>query len=277
MANLAEQILTELTEAIENEELFMPTLPEVALRIRETAEDPDVDVPTLAKVVSNDAAISARIIKVVNSPLMRASREIDNINMAVNRLGITYTANLATGLAMEQMFQATSDVVDKILRNVWQHSTEVAGISHVLCRHFTRLMPDQATLAGLLHQIGVLPILTYVEERGSIPDSISLSRVIEEIHPRLGTRILRAWDFPENIAVVPSQYTNFSRDSDKVDYVDIVMVANLQTLAGSGHPYTKLDWTQIKAFEKLGINPEDEEGESEDLTAEMDAAMSLLQ
>ncbi|MBU2705723.1 HDOD domain-containing protein [Zooshikella marina] len=277
MANLAEQILTELTEAIENEELFMPTLPEVALRIRETAEDPDVDVPTLAKVVSNDAAISARIIKVVNSPLMRASREIDNINMAVNRLGITYTANLATGLAMEQMFQATSDVVDKILRSVWQHSTEVAGISHVLCRHFTRLMPDQATLAGLLHQIGVLPILTYVEERGSIPDSISLSRVIEEIHPRLGTRILRAWDFPENIAVVPSQYTNFSRDSDKVDYVDIVMVANLQTLAGSGHPYTKLDWTQIKAFEKLGINPEDEEGESEDLTAEMDAAMSLLQ
>ncbi|WP_027706963.1 HDOD domain-containing protein [Zooshikella ganghwensis] len=277
MANLAEQILNELTEAIENEELFMPTLPEVALRIRETAEDPDVDVPTLAKVVGNDAAISARIIKVVNSPLMRASREIDNINMAVNRLGITYTANLATGLAMEQMFQATSDVVDKILRSVWQHSTEVAGISHVLCRHFTRLMPDQATLAGLLHQIGVLPILTYVEERGSIPDSISLSRVIEEIHPRLGTRILRAWDFPENIAVVPSQYTNFSRDSDKVDYVDIVMVANLQTLAGSGHPYTKLDWTQIKAFEKLGINPEDEEGESEDLTAEMDAAMSLLQ
>ncbi|MGI0115911.1 HDOD domain-containing protein [Zooshikella sp. RANM57] len=277
MANLAEQILTELTEAIENEELFMPTLPEVALKIRETAEDPEVDVQTLAKVVSNDAAISARIIKIVNSPLMRASREIDNITMAVNRLGITYTANLATGLAMEQMFQATSDVVDKILRSVWQHSTEVAGISHVLCKHFTRLMPDQATLAGLLHQIGVLPILTYVEEKGTIPDSISLSQVIEKVHPRLGTRILRAWDFPENIAVVPSQYTNFSRDSNSVDYVDIVMVANLQTLAGTEHPYTKLDWTQIKAFEKLGINPVDEEGEGEDLTAEMDAAMSLLQ
>ncbi|MBU2709693.1 HDOD domain-containing protein [Zooshikella harenae] len=277
MANLAEQILTELTEAIENEELFMPTLPEVALKIRETAEDPEVDVQTLAKVVSNDAAISARIIKIVNSPLMRASREIDNITMAVNRLGITYTANLATGLAMEQMFQATSDVVDKILRSVWQHSTEVAGISHVLCKHFTRLMPDQATLAGLLHQIGVLPILTYVEEKGTIPDSISLSQVIEKVHPRLGTRILRAWDFPENIAVVPSQYTNFGRDSNSVDYVDIVMVANLQTLAGTGHPYTQLDWTQIKAFEKLGINPVDEEGEGEDLTAEMDAAMSLLQ
>ena len=220
--------------------------------------------------------IAPRIIKVVNSPLMRTSREIDNIQMAVNRLGMTYSANLATGLAMEQMFQATSDVVDKMMRDVWSKSTEVAGICNVLCRHYTKLQPDQAMLAGLMHKIGALPVLTYVECLPSVPDSITLAQVIEKTHPTLGTRILEAWDFPSMIAKVPKEYIQFDRDSDKVDYVDIVMVANLQSLVGTGHPYTELDWSTIKAFEKLGLDPEVDMNEAEDLSDEMEAAMALL-
>ncbi len=164
MSKLAEKVQQELIQAIENDELVLPTLPEVALRVREAAEDPNISIPALSKVIGNDAALTARIIKVVNSPLLRTSKEITDLQMAVGRLGINYTCNLATGLAMEQMFQATSDVVDRKMREVWNKSTEIAGICHVLCKHYTRLLPDQATLAGLVHQIGILPILTYAEE-----------------------------------------------------------------------------------------------------------------
>ncbi|MDE1460450.1 HDOD domain-containing protein [Spartinivicinus poritis] len=276
MANLSERIEEEILDALRNDELSLPTLPEVALKVRETAEDPEAGVVELAKVISNDAAITARIIKVVNSPLMRTSREIDNIQMAVNRLGMTYSANLATGLAMEQMFQATSDVVDKMMRDVWSKSTEVAGICNVLCRHYTKLQPDQAMLAGLMHKIGALPVLTYVESISNIPDSITLAHVIEKTHPTLGTKILEAWDFPSMIAKVPEEYIKFDRDSPKVDYVDIVMVANLQSLVGTGHPYTEMDWSSIKAFEKLGLDPNVDMNEAEDLSDEMEAAMALL-
>ncbi|WP_163835057.1 HDOD domain-containing protein [Spartinivicinus ruber] len=276
MANLSEKIEEEILTALKNDELSLPTLPEVALRVRETAEDPDAGVNELAKVISNDAAITARIIKIVNSPLMRTSREIDNIQMAVNRLGMTYSANLATGLAMEQMFQATSDVVDKMMRDVWSKSTEVAGICNVLCRHYTKLQPDQAMLAGLMHKIGALPVLTYVENLPNIPDSITLAHVIEKTHPKLGTKILEAWDFPSMIAKVPEEYIKFDRDTPKVDYVDIVMVANLQSLVGTGHPYTEMDWSSIKAFEKLGLDPNVDMNEAEDLSDEMEAAMALL-
>ena len=168
MSKLAEKVQQELIHAIENDELVLPTLPEVALRVREAAEDPGVGIPQISKVIGNDAALTARIIKVVNSPLLRSNKEITDLQMAVSRLGINYTCNLATGLAMEQMFQATSDVVDRKMREVWNKSTEIAGICHVLCRHYTKLMPDQATLAGLVHQIGVLPILTYAEENNAL-------------------------------------------------------------------------------------------------------------
>ncbi|BAP80702.1 MULTISPECIES: HDOD domain-containing protein [Pseudomonadaceae] len=278
MSTLADKVQQALTQAIENDELVLPTLPEVALRVREAAEDPDVSIPTLAKVIGNDTALTARIIKVVNSPLLRTNREINDLQMAISRLGINYTSNLATGLAMEQMFQATTDVVDRKMREVWNKSTEIAAISHVLCRNFTRLPADQATLAGLVHQIGVLPILTYAEEHSALlSDSISLNHVIDRIHPIIGEKILRAWEFPDPIATVPAQYLDFSRTSAKVDYVDIVQVATLQSYIGTSHPFTQLDWNQIPAFAKLGLDPSTLLQEDEDLSAAMDAAMSMLQ
>ncbi|CAD5109106.1 HDOD domain-containing protein [Zestomonas carbonaria] len=278
MSKLAEKVQAELIQAIENDELVLPTLPEVALRVREAAEDPDIGIPALSKVIGNDAALTARIIKVVNSPLLRTSREITDLQMAIGRLGINYTCNLATGLAMEQMFQATSDVVDRKMREVWNKSTEIAGICHVLCKSYTRLMPDQATLAGLVHQIGVLPILTYAEDNNALlSDSISLNHVIEQIHPIIGDKILRAWDFPEQITLVPSLHLDFQRDSAKVDYVDIVQVATLQSYLGSEHPYTQLDWNLVPAFAKLGLDPNLDMHADEDLSAAMEAAMSMLQ
>lgn len=279
MSTLIATVQSELMDAINNDELILPTLPEVALQVREAAEDPDVGIGELSKVISNDAALTARIIKVVNSPLLRSSSEISDLNMAVARLGMGYTTNLAMGLAMEQMFQATSDVIDRRLREVWQRSTEIAGISHVLCRHFTRLPPDQATLAGLVHQIGILPILTYAEENGQLlNDSFTLEKVIERLHPELGQRILQAWDFPPALACIPVEHLDFDRQTPQQDLVDIVQVALLQSYAGSEHPLGKIDWTGVDAFRKLGLEViEQSLSADEDLSASMEAATQMLQ
>lgn len=279
MSALIETVQSELLAAIDNDELILPTLPEVALQVREAAEDSDVGLNELSKVISSDAALTARIIKVVNSPLLRSNSEISDLNMAVNRLGMSYTANLAMGLAMEQMFQATSDVIDRRLRDVWATSTEVAGISHVLCRHFSRLKPEQAALAGLVHQIGILPILSYAEENGQLlNDSFTLEQVIERLHPILGQRILQTWDFPPALINVPLEYLDFERHSDTVDYVDIVQVSILQFYAGSEHPLGQVDWTQVEAFAKLGLEVNEQSLDAdEDLTASMEAATKMLQ
>ena len=278
MSQLAQTVQLALMEAIERDALVLPTLPEVALRIREAIEDPEISSHALAKVLSTDTALAARMIKLVNSPLLRASTEITDLSAAVARLGINYTCNLATGLAMEQMFQATTDVVDQKMRQVWAKSTEVAGICHALSRHYTKLPPDQATMAGLMHLIGVLPILTYAEDNpGLLADEHSLELVIEKIHPILGEKILRTWDFPEAIAKVPGAYQDFARQAERADYVDLVQVATLQSYVGTNHPYTQLDWSTVGAFARLGIDPSQSMTDDEDLSASMDAAMAMLQ
>lgn len=279
MATVEETVLQELVALIKNDEMVLPTLPEVALTARDTAEDPNASAADLAKVINNDAAMTARIIKVANSPIMRGSKEVNDVQMAIARLGMACISNLVTGLAMEQMFQATSDLIDKTMRKSWKHSTEVAGIANVLCRHYTKLKPDQATLAGLVHNIGVLPILTYAENNNQLNDPITLERVIDKIHPHVGTRILQSWEFPEELVAVPGNFLKFQRDtgSDKPDYADIVTVANLQSYIGSDHPLTTFDWNTVTAFARMGLDPQVDDAEGEDLSDEMEAAMAMLQ
>jgi HD-like signal output (HDOD) protein len=278
MSEQIEQVRAELLQAIEHDRLVLPTLPEVALRVREVASDPDADIGSLCKVIQNDTAMSARLIKVANSPLLRANRVIEDLKGAVSRLGLNYTSNLATSLAMQQMFQATADAIDQRMRDNWARSTEVAGIAHVLARHYTRLKPDQATLAGIVHRIGVLPILSYAEEnRRLLRDIDELDALIDELHPSLGRRILEAWDFPPELVLVPEQHLAFQREVAKADYADVVLVANLQSYIGSDHPLAQMDWQPISAFARLGLSPEVDSSDDEDLSAEMEAAMALLQ
>lgn len=276
MNPLAQKVATEIIKLIDEDKLVLPTMPEMALRVREASEDPDAGIMDLAKVISNDAALTARIIKVANSPLFRAPREIEDLNMALSRLGMESTANLATGLAMEQMFQATSDNIDKRMRDVWASSSEIAGICHVLAKHYTKLRPDQAALAGLVFQIGILPILSYAEEHPSLlRDSISLDMVIEAAHPLIGVKILTAWEFPHELQNVPIEHKNFSSDKPNVDYADIVTVAMLQTLAGSDR-VQDINYGEVTAFGRVGLDPEIESAEAEDLSEEMEAAMQLF-
>jgi len=277
MSDISQKIKQDILAAIENDTIVLPTLPEIALDVRRITEDEDSGLFDLIDVINKDTALSARLLKVSNSPLFRGANEITNLNMAVNRLGMQYTSNLATGLVMEQMFQATSEMIDTRMRETWKRSTEVAGICNVLARQHSQLAAGQATLAGLVFAIGALPVLKYVEDHDIQINSVMLDNLLDELQPIVGERILEKWDFPADLRPVPRECVNFTRPgSGKADYSDLVMVAMLQSYIGTDHHYTEMDWSHISAFERMGIDPTIDPNEDEDLSAEMEAAMALL-
>lgn len=268
---IVNRIKEEIAEAIKKDELILPTLPEIALQVRDIAEDVKASIDDLTSVIARDAALSARMIKVANSPLIRSSMPISDLNTAVSRLGIEMTSNLAMGLAMANMFQATSDLVDTHMRSCWSKSIEIAASCQVLARHFTNLQPDQALLAGLTHQIGKLPILAFAENNEELlGDAASLNKVLALLHPSLSSYILKKWGFTEALVNVPKSYLKFDRSVEKVDFADIVQVATLQNYAGTKHPYaTKLDWSKISSFDRLGLDSSALITDLEGMTAEI--------
>jgi HD-like signal output (HDOD) protein len=272
MNKLAEKVQQALVMAIGNDDLVLPTLPEVALKIRQAAEDPEVSISHLSKVISRDTALTARLIKVVNSPLLRATQEVTDLHTAITRLGTHYSSNLSIGLVMEQIFHARSEVVEQKMRDVWRRSLEVAGVCYALCRNHSQLKPDQAALGGLVHQIGVLPILTYAEDHYELlSDPVSLNHVIDSIHPLLGDKLLRGWDFPEMLVNVPAHYQDLERDSASLDYVDLVQVAVLYCHKNTDHPLANAALSSLPAFRKLRIDPLNEA-----VRTELDEARSMF-
>lgn len=278
MTRLALQVKEEIVELVKNDQLVLPTLPEIALQVSRVAEDEASSIHDLSQVIARDPALTARIIKVTNSPLVRASTVITDLNSAITRLGMTYTANLATGLAMEQMFQATHDMIDKRLRACWAHSLEISSAAHVLAKHFTSLSPDQALLAGLVHQIGMLPILAFAENHpGLLADSLSLDFLLEKLHPSLGAYILRSWKFSPDLINVPKEYLRFDRQPVQADLTDVIQVATLQSYAGSEHPFGQIDRNSIGAFKRLGLESVEEEDPWNDFSEELTASTQALQ
>ncbi len=254
---LEEQLLDKLFNDLDSDKLVLPTLPEVALRVRDTLEDETSGMGEVAKVITSDAALSARLIQVSNSPLLRAARAIDSVEAAVTRMGANMTRNLVTSIVMEQMFQATSDATDKRLRELWEHSTQVAALSHALATQFTKLKGDQALLAGLVHDIGALPILTMAED---VPELLNdeklLDSIIRKAHTAVGEAILKKWNFSDEIIAVASEHENITRDhAGKADYVDVIIVANLESYLGTNHPHAQADLDKVPAFRKLGLEP----------------------
>lgn len=274
---IAQKFLNELIDELKNKRLVLPTLPEVALKVRDAVEDENASLSAIARIIATDTAISARLIQVANSPLMRASKAIDSLEMAVNRLGMKLVKDLVTSMAMQQMFQATSEVTDRKLRHIWEHSTQVAAIAHTLARQFTKLSPEQAMLAGLVHAIGALPIITKAEDYPELlANEALLDKIIEQTHGKIGEAILREWNFPAELIKVPAEYLNLTRNSAQTDYVDVVTVANLQSHFGSNHPLAKQNWNSVPAFAKLGLSADVNVIEMEQTAEDIKEAKRLL-
>ncbi len=264
------EFLQSLKTAIKENKITLPTLPEVALKVRDAVEQENVTANQIADMVAMDAALSARLLQVANSPLYRGRVPIESIQMAITRLGYKLVRSLVVSLAMKQIFQATSDTLDKRLRDMWEQSVEVAAISRVLCQNLRHLDRDQAMLAGLIHNIGALPVLTWAESYPELmEDEATLDKLVAKLTPPIGKQILTLWEFPETLIKVAEEAYNLNYDSNaQGDYADIVIVARLQS-SHSDQIASPADWINVPAFLKVGLDPEVElieiEGVAEDI------------
>jgi len=273
-----QDFLVHVKTELEANRLVLPTLPDVAIKVRDAVSKGDASAQELAEMIATDPAISARLIQVVNSPLYRGTAEIKNIQMAVTRLGNSTIRTLITSLVMQQMFKPTTALLEHHFRNIWEQGVNVSAISRALAAFVPHLNADEAMLAGLIHQIGKLPILTLVEKIPEFKDSPSrLEKLLEKAHPHVGKIIMDTWNFPQELKLVASEYVDFQREHDgPADYVDLVQVAFLQSIAGTDHPACRVDWAAVPAFSKLGLQADAEILEIEGVSEEIELAQSML-
>jgi HD-like signal output (HDOD) protein len=254
------RIFREIYDATINNRLELPTMPEVALSIQRMADDPDVGIRELMQVIQTDGTVAGALLHAVNSPLFRGAQAITNIRDAVVRLGLKTTSMLATNIAMRQAFHGKSPLIKRRMGELWEHSVNVSAIAYVLARRTRKLEPDRALLAGLMHDIGVIPILRHMEEQGLEPSADAMESTISRLHAMTGVLVMSYWGMDAEMVTVVEEADNWMRDAaDTPDYCDLVIVSQLLSYRDTPRMATLPRPDQTPAFRKLDLGRLDED------------------
>lgn len=228
-------LLSLLVEKIQNDTLVLPSLPEIALRVRKMAEDPNVNLNQMADIISHDPAMSARMMKIANSAFLGRTVHVNSLHQAVTRIGLRYIKNIVTAMAVEQLFVSHSSLIKELMGKVWHDTLEAAAVALAAMQLYNsnlKVSPvnfDTMTLAGLIHNIGALPILTEAEKHlDQFGDKDFITHCITDLAGGIGGSILRKWEFPEELVEVAEQWNTSLAHGDKVNYLDFIRIATIQ-------------------------------------------------
>ena len=276
--DLEERILQMLETKIKTNQLVLPSMPDVFLQVKKIVDDPNSNIGNIATIITRDPSLAARILKVANNAMYKSNHEITNVQLAVSRMGLQLVKTLVTSHAITQMFNQPKGALKPFFDNLQKHSSEVSAHAYAIAKKFTKLNPDDALLAGLVHNIGYLPMARCVESFPELEKEPNLLiEIMGTIHTRVGKMILDSWSFPQHIIDASINYIDqFRKGSTSVDLTDIVIIAGLNTYRNTDHPCTLPDWSQYPAFQKIGIRTQDELTKLDELEAEINSARVML-
>ena len=251
-----DQIVTNAVREISH----IATLPEITLRIVELVEDPESTAQDLHQVISNDPALSSRILKVVNSSFYGLPGQIGSINRAIVMLGLNAVKNIAIAASLAKLFRGGDLTPGFSARDLWKHSIAVAATTKMVADTLHVGLSDEAFLGGLIHDIGVMVEMQYdrnklievIEQVGADADGVPMNTMIEieettfgTDHQAFGAGLCDKWHFPKSLTLVTG-YHHHPFDLPEEDRTLSVMVHMADRLAGGLEGAFRLDLTSLE-------------------------------
>lgn len=261
-------LYTILIEKIKQNALVLPTLPEIALKVRDAAEDPDVNLNKMSDIISQDAALSVGMLKVANSALLGRSVKVETVNQAVTRIGLRQIKSIATAMALEQVFVSENETVSMYMRKSWLKTVDVSAVAISLMTFFLKenkhvsLTLDNLTLVALVHNIGVLPILTEAEKHPEVfANAQFLQQAIAKLSSTVGGAVIKAWGFGDVFTEIVETWSDLSKLPSEVSYLDFIRLGAIY------NGVFKNESTQavlLSSYVKKGIIPNEDFMKSEE-------------
>lgn len=274
------EIVSTLFSACMNGELAVPSMPEVALRLEQALTQNDVNINTLARIVQTDLAVTGGLMRAANSAMYGGSQPVRNIRDAIFRLGLDTTRKLAMSLAMRKLFNTDSPELKSRMRQLWAHSVEISALSYEIARLCSPFGfdPEEAMLAGLLHDVGTIPILDYLAQHDIRIEGDELGSLICKLKPFVGEIIASNWGLGDEFTTVLKESESWSRDHrPEPDYCDIVIVSQIYALSIGEKPDSVPHIDKIPAFEKLSLGHLDERARLELIESARDEIASVME
>ena len=193
-----------------------PTCLDAAVIIRNALQDPLASTEQVVHAIGMEPLISSKLLRLANSVSYNPSgKQVSDLGIVVSRLGFNIVRTTSLAIAMDQMLKSRNlTTYSQIARKTWEHSVQVAAIARVLARHLGRVRPEEAMLAGLVHNLGIFYLLFRAADYPEYANNeATMMELLAGWHEGIGESLLHALG-------VPSAITDAVRDQSHLRSVE---------------------------------------------------------
>lgn len=205
----------------------LPSLRATASQALRTTSQDDVTNQEIVEAISSDPGIAAKFLKMSNSALFSSEGPVRDLQKAVERLGTFPSKEITACFAFRDVFKNMSPELNEMLKEQVQASQQVSAMAAVVAEMTDAVDPQVAALAGLLHNVGVLPVFGYATRNVAYAMNSNLvARAIERLAEEVGVLIAKKWRFGDEIIASLEEGSNWLYDAgDTCDLVSVILTA----------------------------------------------------
>jgi putative nucleotidyltransferase with HDIG domain len=263
------------------------TLPQVALQVMAVVRDPNTGAADLIKVVEGDPALSARVLRLVNSAAYSLCSKVNNLHQAITYAGFHQVRNLAITASVAKVFRDHEAFGTYKRSMLWRHMISVGVCARLVARRCRLPDFEDAFLAGLLHDIGIILLDQHLHDAfAAVINDLTEEKTLVEVeqehlgfdHTQFGERVATKWGFPPRVcAAIRYHHQSLAYLDDGADIVRCVEVANvLCTLKNITSVGRKLVTASAELFQSLSFQKHDVVVLAADLGRELAQCESLF-
>jgi HD-like signal output (HDOD) protein len=213
----------------------LPTIPEIATKVLDLFDKPDVELEELAETILVDQVMASRVIKIVNSPFFKPMHEIKSLKRALIYLGFRQIRHIALTCSIIEAFEGRTGVFD--VKTFWEHSFGVGIVSKIIAQRIRYPEIEKAYIVGIVHDIGEVFLSYYMKEdfqkivdelkgtAGAFVDAEQ--RLLGTTHCELGYCLAKNWNFPADYCDVIAHHHDPGNASEDPTLAAIVNLADL--------------------------------------------------
>jgi HD-like signal output (HDOD) protein len=201
----------------------LPTIPEIATKVLDLFDKPDVELEELADTILVDQVMASRVIKIVNSPFFKPMHEIKSLKRALIYLGFRQIRHIALTCSIIDAFEGKTGVFD--IKTFWEHSFGVGVVSKIIAQRIRYPEIEKAYIVGIVHDIGEVFLSYYLKDgfqkvvdeiRGTALNFMETEeKLLGTTHCEIGYCLARKWNFPtEYCDVIANHHTPQSAEQD---------------------------------------------------------------
>jgi HD-like signal output (HDOD) protein len=239
----------------------LPSVPDIVVSLQQALSDDNVTNDTIVRVIGSEPMLAGRLLTMANSVALNTSgRKIADLPTAVARVGFNIVRSAALSFAVEQLRKASEyRHLEKQLDVLWKDSVQIAALCHVIARRFSSLNGDTALLAGLMHNVGRIYILTRASQYPTLTaDPLTFNSIVRDWHANVAKALLENWKVADEIVDAVAGYEDLDREArGPVTLTDVLSLAMLVERNRNGQEMNLPDETLIKGLKRMQLQVRD--------------------